>query len=281
MKKQDITYQDKLNELKLDLSHPNSNGICFVLLEGETDIRLFRKFFNLENCKVENIPGGNPKLEMAVSELVKISELVIGIRDADFINLAEAPYSKTNIFLTDFHDIEMTLISQDDSMSSLIFEFTDIQKENHYLVREEIICTIEKVSLLKWLNYRENLEIVFNKTGFQDLLSFVNLRIDFDQYFSRLLSKSPNAKIVDIDIIKSKMTGLKALNPNPYQLCNGHDFTKTFSQFIREKGKTKDIDDVTLSSILRINCTKDFYYSTRLFASTKAWSESKSINIYG
>jgi len=34
MRKQDITYQDKLNELKLDLSHPNNSGIAFVLVEG-------------------------------------------------------------------------------------------------------------------------------------------------------------------------------------------------------------------------------------------------------
>ena len=63
MKKADISYQEKLNELRLDISHPNSNGISFILLEGDTHIRLFRKLFNLNNCKVENIPGGNKKLE--------------------------------------------------------------------------------------------------------------------------------------------------------------------------------------------------------------------------
>ena len=49
MNKADITYQDKLNELRLDISHPNSSGINFVFVEGDTDIRLFRKLgFNEE-----------------------------------------------------------------------------------------------------------------------------------------------------------------------------------------------------------------------------------------
>ena len=279
MKRQDITYQDKLNELRLDLSHPHSVGICYVLLEGETDIRLFRKFFNLDNCKVENIPGGNSKVEDAVSAL-STYELVIGIRDADFINLDAIPYSKENMFLTDYHDIEMSLVADDDSISTIIFEFTDIPEVNHNAIREKVISTIEQISLLKWLNYRENLEIVFDKVGFQDLLSFVNLTIDFEQYFSRLLSKSPNAKIIDIATIKSKMDDLKALNKHPYQLCNGHDFVKALTQFIRKQGKEKHINDDLVSSILRIKYTKEKFYSTQLYASTKNWADSKNCSIY-
>ena len=43
MTSKDITYQDKLNELRLDTSHPNSTGLVFILLEGESDIRLFKQ----------------------------------------------------------------------------------------------------------------------------------------------------------------------------------------------------------------------------------------------
>ncbi len=280
MKRQDITYQDKLNELRLDLSHPNSKGICFVLLEAETDIRLFRKFFDLSNCKVENIPGGNPKLEAAVSELVKTYELVIGIRDADFIHLDTVPYATENIFLTDFHDIEMSLIAEDDAISAIVFEFTDIPLKNHTLLREKIITSITQISLLKWLNNIENLEFKFNTTAFYDLVSFANLAIDFDQYFNRLLSKSPYAKIIDIHIINAKMANLMALNPHPYQLCNGHDFIKTFAQFIRKQGKVKSVNDDQISSILRIQFTKEKFYNTKLYGFTKTWANSKNCRIY-
>ena len=97
MNKQDITYQDKLNELRLDVRHPNSKKTAFVLVEGESDIRLFRKLFNL-NCKVETIPGGNPKVEDCVEELWAYHSLIMGIRDADFIRLNATPYSKKTCF---------------------------------------------------------------------------------------------------------------------------------------------------------------------------------------
>ena len=73
-----VTYQDKLNELRLDIIHPKSKGKVFVCVEGESDVRLFRKFFNLDHCKVECIPGGKFKLEECVIELVKVYQLIIG-----------------------------------------------------------------------------------------------------------------------------------------------------------------------------------------------------------
>jgi hypothetical protein len=280
MIKQDITYQEKLNELRLDISHPNSNGKVFVLVEGESDIRLFRKFFNLQNCKVESIPGGNAKLEKCVNELVTVYALVIGIRDADFLHLRTVPYSNTNMFLTDYHDIEMTLVSEDTVFSALVFEYTNIPPADHAAIRSDIIKSIEQLSLLKWLNYKKNLKIVFSKTGFQDLISFTNLKIDFAQYFQRLLSQSPNAKITDVKIILSEMKKLKKLKPQSFQLCNGHDFMKAFSQFIRKKGKAKNITDEQISSAVRMIFNHDSLAKTLLYANTKNWADSNNCSIY-
>lgn len=279
MKKQDITYQDKLNELRLDISHPNSEGIAFVLLEGESDIRLFRKLFNLDNCKVETIPGGNLKLEDCIGELVNVYPLIIGIRDADFIYLENHPYSKANLFLTDMHDMEMMLISEDDVFSALIFEYTSLTKDKHSEVRNNIMLSIELIGFLKWLNEKENLEYKFG-AGFQDLISFVNLEIDFAQYFSRVLSKSPNAKLTDIAIILQKIKSLKQSNPDSFQLCNGHDFIKSLSQFVREKGDGRTIGDENIASSFRMSYTLIHFKKTKLFNETKSWANLKGCVLY-
>lgn len=280
MKKQDITYQDKLNELRLDVSHPNSKGHAFVLVEGDTDIRLFRKFFNLENCKVETIPGGKFKLEECVGELLTVYSLVIGIRDADFIHLdSTTPYTKTNMFLTDFHDIEMTLMAEDEVLSALVFEYTSIPVAEHISTRNDIIKSIEQISYLKWLTELENLEIKFD-AGFQDLISFSKFEINFTEYFQRLLSKSPNAKITDVGTIVNKINDLKSKDSNPFQLCNGHDFMKAFSQFIKAHGKVKTINDEILSSAFRMCFRNEFLTRTKLYQQTKSWSDSNSCEIY-
>ena len=85
MKQSDVSEQDKFDELVLDIPHPKSKGKNFVFVEGQSDIKLFRKLFDLEKCKVEHIPGGKDKLEQCVANLLNLSNLIVGIRDADFI----------------------------------------------------------------------------------------------------------------------------------------------------------------------------------------------------
>jgi hypothetical protein len=279
MKKQDVTYQDKLNELRLDIKHPNNKGIAFVLLEGESDIRLFRKLFSLDNCKVETIPGGKFKLEECVGEIVNIYPLIIGIRDADFVHLGKKPYKKKDVFLTDFHDMEMILASEDDVFGALVFEFTDFTKDKHSEIRNNIMISIEQISYLKWLNEKEHLGFQVD-ASFQDLISFGKLEVDFDQYFKRVLSKSPNATITNKEIVLQKMKTLKEQNPDSFQLCNGHDFIKALSQFVREKGDGRMIKDENISSSFRMTYTLPMFKKTKLFTDTKSWAGLNNCLLY-
>ena len=279
MKKQDITYQDKLNELRLDISHPNNKGIAFVFLEGESDIRIFRKLFNLDKCKVETIPGGKFNLEKCVGELVVVYSLIIGIRDADFLHLGSQPYLKANMFLTDLHDMEMMIISEDEVFSALIFEYTSLIKDKHSEARNNIMLVIEQISLLRWLNEKENLEYTFD-AGFQDLISFANLKIDFNQYFSRVISKSPKAKLTDLTEVLKKMKDLKNINPDSSQLCNGHDFMKALSLYVKESGEGRALSDESISSSFRMTYNINHFKKTMLFNVLKSWSDSTGCVLY-
>lgn len=280
MKKFDITYQDKIVELMLDLSHPNNRGQVFIFVEGESDIRLFRKFFNLNNCKVESIPGGNAKLEDGVSELVKIHPLTFGIRDSDFIRLGCSAYNKTNMFITDLHDIEMSLIAEDEVFSAAVYEYSNIAKKDHKLIRDRIFKIIKKISYLKWLNHIENLEIKFEGTGFQDLIYSNSDEIDFKNYFQRILIKSPNAKITDFDIILNKIQELSTKNPNKFYLCNGHDFIKAFSHFLKHHVKEKSVDENKISSAFRMTFRNEFLIRTSLYNDTQSWAVNHNCSIY-
>ncbi|WP_224961758.1 DUF4435 domain-containing protein [Geomonas subterranea] len=280
MKKQDITYQDKIDELMLDMPHPNNQGQVFIFVEGESDIKLFRKFFNLANCKVESIPGGNAKLEEGVCELLNIYPLIFGIRDSDFIRLESTEYNKPNMFMTDLHDIEMSLIAEDEVFSAIVFEYSDLPRESHDSIRRRIIKVIESVSYLKWLNQIESLQLKFEGTGFQDLISFASDDLDFKEYFRRLLAKSPNAKITDYDVLLGKINVLMGCNPNPFYLCNGHDFTKVFSRFLKDQGKVKNVDENNISSALRMTFRNDLLMKTALYEDTQKWASCHNCSIY-
>jgi hypothetical protein len=270
MIKSDITYQDKLNELRLDISHPNNNGINFIFVEGETDIRLFRKFFNLDKCKVENIPGGNSKLEECVDTLINVYPFIIGIRDSDFIRLEESPYEKRNMFLTDFHDIEISMLSHEPILNSLVFEYAKLPKDKHIELREKVIESIISIGYLKWLNFKENLEFDFT-AGFHDLISFVNQDIDFEQYVDRVLSKSKNARPISKEVIFEKVDKLRALNPDKMQLTNGHDLLNAFAKYFREECQQKGLSGENLACSVRMLFNYNFFAETNLYSELAEW----------
>ncbi len=282
--KEDITFEIKMNELRMSISHMNNEGLAFIFVEGDSDILLFRKFFDLDNCKVERIPGGNPKVEDAVLELLEKNNLIIGIRDADFIHLSGVPYQKQNIFLTDFHDIEMVLVAENQIFNAILNEHTDISVQEYDATRNKMFALLEEISLLKWLSSKENLELMFTKAGFQDLIEFAlknnKNTINFENYFGRVLAESPNAKIKDINLIISKINSLKKENANNFQLCNGHDFTKTFAIFLREKGNKKSINNDSVIDLLRISYRFSDFKKTLLFAHTNEWANSMGCKIY-
>lgn len=279
MKKADISYQEKLNELRLDISHPNSNGISFILLEGDTDIRLFRKLFNLNNCKVENIPGGNRKLEECVQTLVNIYPLIIGIRDADFIRINESEYLQNNMFLTDLHDIEMTMLNFEPILNAIVFEYSNLDKSQHLAFKNKLLEVIKHISYLKLINDRENLELTFS-SGFQDLISFANQKIDLDQYLDRVIAKSPNALIKDKEILKVKIEAIEQQDPDLLQITNGHDLLNSFAKYFREEEKRSGLSGENLEATLRMLFNIDFFSQTNLYQQLDNWKNQNNIQIF-
>ncbi|MGB1206370.1 MAG: hypothetical protein ACPG5B_12020 [Chitinophagales bacterium] len=279
MERKDITYQDKLDELKMFFDDDKSKEQVLIFVEGPSDVRLFRKFFDDEKCNVEYIPEGKTKLENCMSILLNFSPLLVGIRDADFLHLETAEYQVTNIFLTDFHDTEMTILAQGKVWNALFYEYSNLAKAEQLETKENLLKTIADVSYLRWLNDIENLELKF-KAGFVSLMDFDNHTINFSEYFRRTLGKSPNAILTDINVIQEKITALKTQNPDLLQLTNGHDFLKTLAEYLREKYGNKGLSEAILASSLRIRFDFQTFQQTALFQQLNDWAVTNNVVIW-
>ena len=279
MKREDISADEKINELRLDASNPLSKGKIFVLLEGDDDCKIFKRLL-ASHCKVETFSGGVEKLQECLQILVNDSSfrgLIIGIRDADFLHLAGKTSGLPELFLTDFHDLEMMMLAEDECFEAILAEFSNSQ--NDLLVRENLLESLRFVSYLRWWNDQNKAELTFKEFKFGDIFDPSHLRIDVERYLYKLVERSANAIEKDINVLKVAANSLVNKDNNIFQLCNGHDFMDILSLYFNAKGTQKGVTPKRLNSHFRTAYSKPAFYKTKLYANLQKWASENHTTI--
>jgi hypothetical protein len=271
MNKSDYTQSDKLTELRLDMSHPNNKGIIFILLEGDSDVRFYRKVFRQNTCAIEEVPSGKVQLEAILRELNTVFKLIFGIRDADFLILEGNKSPLSNLFLTDYHDLEMMLFNSETAFSAVIHEFVPIKnQEKHPDLKAKFLNALKFLSYLRWHNEINNGELNFKGLNLGDIFDVKHFTIDRTLLLGKIQHLSPKIK-VDIDVISVEIEAMKKENHDALQLTNGHDLMKIMATYLSSFNK-KGISDKDVETLLRIAFPAEDFKNTQLYKDTYDWA---------
>jgi hypothetical protein len=279
MTKDNVSYQDKINELRLDFSHPNTKNKIFILLEGESDVRLYRKLYPEANFKIEVLPSGKLFLEKGLEELSPLFKKIIGIRDADFDHLANKKPSLSNLFLTDYHDTEMLMVFSTQTFSAILHEFCDLPQTEHEQVRHKLLEALRFISYFRWYNEINELQFSFEGAGFGDVFEPTNFVMNNQKYVEKILQKSKNAKITDMPTILTAVEELANENHDNFQLCNGHDFMNVLALFLSQYNKKEELREKRISSQFRTAYQLSEYQQTQLYAQVANWLREHGIEL--
>lgn len=269
-----LDENDVVGSIRLQLNHPSEANKIWVIVEGEHDQRLFSKLIDGDHVEIESAHGGITALLKTVSELLNETERIIGIRDADFCHLNQENIP-LNIFLTDYHDVEMMITQCDAAFHSVEKEYFK-QKKDKKNVRNIILNSIAFIGALRWLNNIENLELNFNKLGFGAFYNGESLALDETECLSEISHRSPNKrKVVSINEIKALQSSIKDL-PN---LCNGHDFQKAFALYVTANSKN-GVSDEEIGRAFRIAYRTEDFKQTQLFQQLYIWAQNLGRSLF-
>ncbi|MCX7110420.1 MAG: DUF4435 domain-containing protein [Proteobacteria bacterium] len=269
----------KINEIRLLLRHPTGKKYFWVLVEGETDQKLFAKLIDGINTKVEMVHGGGIEpLCRAMSVLIQETKQVIGIRDADFLHLDQQQETINFLFLTDVHDAEMMILSCDAAFQSVVAEYLESRRTDFDLLRQEILNSIAFLGVIRWINNSESLKLNFKGLSLAAFIDPIKLIPDKQGCIQVIENRSPNKKrAVKMQEIDDKLFEIL----DYYNLCNGHDFEKAFALHITEKALGKNgINDVDIGKSLRIAFRKQDFEATKLYASLKQWEGQTGYSLF-
>jgi Protein of unknown function (DUF4435) len=278
MRKSDYTASDKLTELRMDMSHDKNIGRIFVLVEGDSDVRFYRKSFRQNTCKIEEIPGGKGNIALVLGELNKTFKLVIGIRDADFLHLENKKSPFPNLFLTDFHDLEMMLIQSDTAFSAVVHEFSSIDKNGHNELRIRLLNALRFLSYLRWYNEINNFEFKFKGLNLGDIFDVKTFDMNKEALLNKIQRLSPNV-IINNDTVLNDIKEMENDKHDVLQLANGHDLMKIMAAYLSSMNK-KGINDTDLAALLRIAFPLEDFKNTQLYKDTYKWARTNKCLIH-
>jgi hypothetical protein len=255
-----------IDTIRLSLRHPIGHKKYWILVEGETDQKLYQKLIDGDKTQVKAVsPSGIANLRSILKTLLAESteslqpiKHVLGIRDADFLHLDGQQESQANLFITDFHDAEMMMIACDETFKSWVSEYLSEELDNFQQLRQQFLHALIFLSGLRWLNHREDLTLNFNKF-YDESCSNSNRQECID----KLVKRSPNRKrevsVEEIDKLVAEVTDY-------YNLCNGHDMEEVMADFV-PKTRNKGITSERVGESLRLAYHKHNFATTQLYQS--------------
>jgi hypothetical protein len=278
MTRADITTQDKLNELRLDFSNPQSFGKIFILLEGESDVRLYRRLYAHERVKIETVPGGKPQLKEGL-RLSSSSVHLLGICDADFAHLNGESPELENLFFTDFHDIEMQMVATEATFRAIMYEFTALEPQEQTATKEALLTLLRPVSYLRWYNELAGLLINFKEMPLGKLFDPTTLEVNLSDYCQLGIRRSSQPRTTDIAQILLGAEALHDLTHDNYQLCNGHDFLTILALYFTHQNPKKSVAEERIASQFRTSYTFGEFATSRLHQQVVAWLAGRGIEL--
>ena len=268
-----------INLVRQTINSPNGLDKIWVLVEGEDDRKIYSKLFQEKKSNIEQVHGGVGQLVNAIERLQKYKDHVIGIIDADFCHLTNKYHSFSNLFYTDYHDIEMMMIHHDSVFKNILFEYGLSEISDN--IKTNLLEETSFIGYIRYYNEINDCQINFKGLSFgkfhsqnsDDCLTLLKKEL-MDELNIRSSNKRMNIDEATIDMFSKTTPQIDF-----YQLVNGHDFIKLLALRINFNLTSSRVNDKEIAKLLRNSYRIDEFKNTDLFQQIYNWQISLSVVI--
>jgi hypothetical protein len=267
---EDLTPEARAAEvLFLRAQSPHST---IVLLEGDSDVRLFEHLLDVDISNLVNCFGKeNVFLTIEHVEQAKITG-VLAIVDADFSRILNTPATSPNVVLTDFHDFEVVLLNSR-ALERLLTEDGSRVKISKLKkpVFETLVEACIPLGCLRLYSHQTGSNLKFKGLNYRHFGR--KLQIDIDEAIKEVfdhsnLHKGHEEAKAFVQNVPSTIDGK--------QLVCGHDVIAALGvalQSLIGSRKAVHCAVLELESKLRLGFSLRDFSATRTYADIKAWEE--------
>lgn len=291
-----ITPSRMANALMQDSSF---NG-HYVLVEGEQDLKLFKKFFSPSAAKLKVTHGKYKMREVYEILTARAFDRKIGIRDADFLRLKNNDRFDENysldIFPTDYHDAEGMVVNSQAPINFLETISNENKIKNFEESKGSIYTLVYNLSYplacLRLANKVFRLGLSFkpkekdgNTIKFKKFICEKKIEYLGDELMINTVleySKNRGAELSSREIILEKLEEIKKENHEIKEIVNGHDIAEILF-IISKKGLNSQhrllMNAACIEDMIFLSYSNLYFQETNLFGLIKQWEARTQYNI--
>lgn len=272
-------------------NHEANEGKVFVLVEGPDDEIIYRTFIDKEKVKFYQTKNCLYIVELlrSLKNNSSFANRLIGIKDADFDHILNRSYPDLdNLFLTDNHDIEMTMLSHPKNFEDLLKSEYDLPAQTELV--EKIMEDLKSLSYLRLYNEvevsaKKSVGIKLDGINFE-AITFCDLYtgsdpVDMVRCLAYVKSKCNNARLTHFPTERMMNTFIVEYNnPDLKQLTRGHDFVYALQVRLKSLAGKDPWGYKALCLMLRTKFTQEEFKTTSLYHDLAAWMTSRGLNLW-
>lgn len=261
--------------IALEIRGRLENDNIVIAVEGDDDVRIDRKLFK-KGVVIVPMQGKIKLLNIDKALFDTYPRNFIAIKDADFDHLNGRTTPHSNIFLTDKHDMEMTMVD-DEIVESIISENIPLSDDFNSLcdgreIIRELCENLKYYSYIKWFNDSEDCRINFDVVKMKTLnvaQKSVNLKDSLDIIYGYEANDRTEVRKVTEDEVSA------FIDYHPcddlFQLVCGHDFCCTMMEWLRIHGAKGNLNRSGLEGFIRIQYNSKKFRKSGLYGDIHLW----------
>jgi hypothetical protein len=246
----------------------------FLVVEGEDDSRLWRKFTAPEYCEIV-IAGGKP---CALESMVRLGALnvsgVVSVVDDDYDGKLRTRLNNPNVVYTDENDTEIVLL-RSSALDRVLAEFVDqetltrLEREIGSTIRQAVASRAAVLGRLRFFSKKDNVAISFGDLSCHRVCLKTQWEIDVASIAAIVSAAHPTIKSDDLIAIMTAKD-----DQDPWTWCQGHDAVDLLVIGMQEKFRVRQVGRELLARYLRIAFNPDDLCKTAMYRAIVEWENN-------
>ncbi|GAB4418023.1 MAG: hypothetical protein OHK0039_29100 [Bacteroidia bacterium] len=277
-----ITPETIANEIMMTRQ---SDRAVYVIFEGESDNRFWKKFLDLQVCR--------QRLSFDAAKACKVDDILrqqgyggkwLVVIDADFRRITHELPTSDRILLTDDHDLEIGLI-ESSAWDQVLDTYASESKlqgfEADRTLKSALYDVARPIAHLRLLNQQHTLHLRFKPTtpgkplDMQAVVDKQTMKLQsLDTLLLFYLNLSQRQQ-PDRQVLVQRMEEMAQQDYDDRQLCNGHDMTQLlYRALVHAVGSLKGKDPQDIEDALILAYDSDDFRKTTLCKTLIQWGET-------